>query len=71
MCMRTRAARIGRRGGWVGQRGETVSTHADEGDKLLIRVFIRAVGRDKRALQLLRGELFTFYGRVQGSRHYP
>lgn len=50
-----RVVRIGRRGGWAGQRGETVSTHANEGDKLLIRVFIRAVGRDKRAPQLLRG----------------
>lgn len=27
-------------------------THANEGDKLLIRVFIRAVGRDRKALQL-------------------
>lgn len=38
-------------GGW-GTEERGVRTHANEGDELLIRVFIRAVRRERRALQL-------------------
>lgn len=37
-------------GGW-GTEERGVGTHANEGDELLIRVFIRAVRRDRRVLQ--------------------
>lgn len=49
---------VGGQGGWehewdTQERGDR--THANEGDKLLIRVFIRAVGRDRRAAPLVGG----------------
>lgn len=57
VCARTRAHE-----GTEGQEGQEngcgteergVSTHTNEGDKLLIGVFIRAVGRQREALQLV------------------
>ena len=51
-CARTRAGQEGQENGWVGNGEQGSCTHANEGDKLLIRVFIRAVGRDRKALQL-------------------
>ena len=54
VCVRARmhaCARGGQVGGW-GTEERGVRTHANEGDELLIRVFIRAVRRERRALQL-------------------
>ena len=54
VCVSVCAHARGGQGGQVGECGteETgVGTHANEGDELLIRVFIRAVRRDRRVLQ--------------------
>lgn len=55
-----------------------VSTHTNEGDKLLIGVFIRAVGRERKALQLVGDTLWRggdrsfsyFTVASRESRHY-
>lgn len=50
----------------MGCRAEGVSTHTNEGNKLLIGVFIRTVGRHRRASQLV-GET----GRSAGEWAFP
>ena len=51
MCVLARGAQGSQVGGW-GTEERGAGTHANEGDELLIRVFIRAVRRERRALQL-------------------
>ena len=50
VCAHARGGHGGQVGGW-GTEEMGVCTHANEGDELLIRVFIRAVRRDRRVLQ--------------------
>jgi len=51
MCVLAREAQGSQVGGW-GTEERGAGTHANEGDELLIRVFIRAVRRERRASQL-------------------
>lgn len=62
----------GEAGGRGGREERGVCTHANEGDELLIRVFIRAVGRDRRAAPLVGrpcGGLLVLCGGSEGARH--